>query len=124
MTRIVVCANTAENIVTFRGPLIDALKARGDEVIVIAQINGGERRLKEGGYRIIDVAIDSKGINPFRDLGLMFSLGRVYASLKPDVILNFTIKPVIFGTLSAKQVNIPVINTITGLGTAFINETW
>jgi glycosyltransferase involved in cell wall biosynthesis len=39
-------------------------------------------------------------------------------------LLNYTIKPVIFGTRAANTLNIPVINTITGLGTTFIKDNW
>jgi glycosyltransferase involved in cell wall biosynthesis len=43
--------------------------------------------------------------------------------IKPYAIFNFTIKPVIYGTLAAKLAKgIPVVNTITGLGTAFLSE--
>ena len=42
---------------------------------------------------------------------------------KPTAILNFTIKPVIYGTFAGKLLgDVPVINTITGLGTAFISS--
>jgi glycosyltransferase involved in cell wall biosynthesis len=39
-------------------------------------------------------------------------------------VLNFTIKPVIYGSLAACALSVPVINTITGLGTAFIKDSW
>jgi glycosyltransferase involved in cell wall biosynthesis len=40
--------------------------------------------------------------------------------VKPDIILHFTIKPNIYGTLAAKMLNIPVINNVCGLGTIFL----
>ena len=39
-------------------------------------------------------------------------------------LLGYTIKPNIYGSLAAHLLGIPVINNITGLGTAFIEQTW
>jgi glycosyltransferase involved in cell wall biosynthesis len=124
MARIVFCANTAWNLANFRAPIIDALLARGHEVVVVAGRDGSEDRLRDRGCRVVSFSIDSKGINPLRDLALIIKLRNFYARQRPDVILNFTIKAVIYGTLSAKLIKIPVINTITGLGTAFIENNW
>ena len=42
----------------------------------------------------------------------------------PDVILAFTIKPVIYAGISARLMGLPMVQTITGLGTVFIRSTW
>jgi glycosyltransferase involved in cell wall biosynthesis len=44
--------------------------------------------------------------------------------MKPDYLLLFTIKPVIYGAIAAKFFNIKLIVMITGLGTAFIANNW
>ena len=43
---------------------------------------------------------------------------------KPDEIFCFTIKPVIYGALAAKFLNIKMNVMITGLGTVFIKKNW
>jgi hypothetical protein len=43
---------------------------------------------------------------------------------KPNAYLGFTIKPNIWGSLAAQACGIPAINNISGLGTAFIRDTW
>jgi glycosyltransferase involved in cell wall biosynthesis len=40
--------------------------------------------------------------------------------VQPDVILQYTIKPNIYGTLAAKLAGIPTINNVSGLGTVFL----
>lgn len=52
----------------------------------------------------------------------MFSFYRLYKKLKPDVILQYTIKPNIYGTLAARLAVCPVINNISGLGTVFLDN--
>jgi glycosyltransferase involved in cell wall biosynthesis len=117
-------ANTAWNLANFRRPIITALLSRGDMVTAIAGADGAEAQLLSMGCRFEPLMIDSKGTNPLKDAGLAFTLSRHLAALRPDIILCFTIKPVIYGSLAARWRGITVINTITGLGTAFIADTW
>ena len=44
--------------------------------------------------------------------------------LKPSIVLLFSIKPVIYGSIAAKLLKIKSIVMITGLGTVFITENW
>jgi glycosyltransferase involved in cell wall biosynthesis len=68
------------------------------------------------------VRMDSRGANPIKDLALIFELGLIYKNLRPDVILHYTIKPNIYGTLAAAFLKIPVINNVCGLGTVFLKR--
>jgi glycosyltransferase involved in cell wall biosynthesis len=124
MARIAICANTTWNISHFRMPIVEGLRARGHDIIIVAKSDGSEAKLRAMGCEVIGLAVDAKGINPLKDLTLMLRLLQLYARKKPAVILNFTIKAVIYGSFSARSLGIPVINTITGLGTAFIEQTW
>jgi glycosyltransferase involved in cell wall biosynthesis len=45
-----------------------------------------------------------------------------YRSIRPDIILHYTIKPNIYGTLAAAMLRIPVINNVCGLGTVFLKD--
>ena len=47
---------------------------------------------------------------------------KLLKNIKPDYVLNFTIKPNIYGSLICKYLNIKNINTITGLGNIYINK--
>jgi glycosyltransferase involved in cell wall biosynthesis len=124
MTRIAFCANTAWNLANFRRPTIEALLERGDEVTVLAGADHSSADLKSLGCEVVALPIDSKGTNPIRDLALQRQIKHCLARYQPHVLLNYTIKPVIFGTRAAATMNIPVINTITGLGTTFIKDNW
>ena len=117
-------ANTAWNLANFRRPIIAALINRGDKVTAIAGADGAEAQLVSLGCSFEPLAVDSKGTNPLKDAGLALALAHRLAALRPDIILCFTIKPVIYGSLAARWRGIKVINTITGLGTAFIVDSW
>ncbi|MFI5369492.1 MAG: glycosyltransferase, partial [Spirochaetia bacterium] len=44
---------------------------------------------------------------------------RAYRQIRPDVILHYTIKPNLYGSLAARVLRIPVIDNVTGLGAVF-----
>jgi glycosyltransferase involved in cell wall biosynthesis len=46
----------------------------------------------------------------------------IYKKVRPDVILHYTIKPNIYGTIAASLLGIPVINNVCGLGTMFLKD--
>jgi glycosyltransferase involved in cell wall biosynthesis len=104
--------------------LIKALLKNGHEVIAIAPHDEYTVKLIEAGCQFEDVTMDSRGASPIRDLGLTLELHNIYRKVKPDVILHYTIKPNIYGTLAAALLKIPVINNVSGLGTIFLNEDW
>jgi glycosyltransferase involved in cell wall biosynthesis len=66
--------------------------------------------------------MDSRGANALRDFGLVIEFWSIYRHIRPDVILHFTIKPNIYGTLAATMLKIPVINNVCGLGTVFLKK--
>jgi len=68
--------------------------------------------------------MDNKGTNPVRDLALTLAYRKLFRRLRPAVVLHYTIKPVIYGSLAARTLGVPCVNMITGLGTAFIRDNW
>ena len=119
--RIAIVVNTSWNIFNFRKGLIKAFLERGDEVIAIAPFDKYSTELENIGCSYYPIKIENKGSNPIKDLKLIFNFYKLYKKVKPDIILHFTIKPNIYGTIAAKMVGIPVINNVSGLGTVFLH---
>ncbi len=120
--RIAIVINTAWNIYNFRMGLIRSFLAKNYEIHTIAPADGYEGYLTEAGCQHHSVVLDNKGSNPKNDIHYIYQLYKVYRKVKPDVILHFTIKPNLYGTLAAKLLGIPVINNVSGLGTVFLRE--
>lgn len=125
--RILVIAGFAESIVTFRGALLEALARAGCEVHVAAP--GVESTAQLGSshglheYGLHDVPLARAGTNPFADAKSLFALYRLMRRLRPDIVLPYTIKPVIYGTLAAWLARVPRrFALVTGLGYAFTGE--
>lgn len=120
--RIAVVLNTSWNIYNFRMSLVKRLLAEGHEVHTIAPKDEYTLRLQEAGCIHHNIRMDSRGANPIKDSALIAELFLTYRKVRPDVILHYTIKPNVYGTLAASMLGIPVINNVCGLGTAFLKD--
>jgi len=123
--RIVLSSNTAFSLYNFRLPLMRALKEKGYEVMAVSPEDGKYSELLRREFSFFPVkSLDRKGTNPIKDLKLFFEYFLLFRRLKPDLVINFTIKPNIYGSISAGLLGIPSISVITGLGYVFIRESW
>jgi glycosyltransferase involved in cell wall biosynthesis len=121
--RVALVINTSWNIWNFRRGLVKALQAAGHEVLAIAPPDAYSSRLEtELGCRYVPIQMENKGTNPIKDAQLTRRFVALYRRERPDVVLHFTIKPNIYGTLAARIAGVPSINNVSGLGTAFIVE--
>lgn len=119
--KIVVAANSAGNVVTFRQGLIRALKANGDRPIIIAPVDPpAEHRIQRLEVQRITVDVERSGLNPLTDLRLLLAYRKILKQLSPAAFLSFTIKPNIYGCIAARLLGIPAIPNISGLGTVFL----
>jgi glycosyltransferase involved in cell wall biosynthesis len=120
--KIAIVTNSSWAAYNFRLNLAEAIESNGFEVIFIIPFDGKySEKLKEN-FKCYNFAIDSKSLNPFKDLQTFFILFGIYMKVKPNLVCHFTIKLNIYGSLAAKLCNIPSIANITGLGTVFIKN--
>src|SRR5690554_1029195 len=125
--KFAISAGQAKSLINFRGPLIKALCDAGLEVHAIApNLNDDQKtraQLQAWGVITHDVPMQRTGTNPLRDLSTLHSLYRLFREIKPDAVLGYTIKPVIYGTLAAWLTRVPKRYVlITGLGYAFSDQ--
>ncbi|QMV03947.1 glycosyltransferase [Devosia sp. D6-9] len=122
MARVTIVAGLARSLVNFRGPLIDALLAAGHEVEAIAPPADEATLawLKERNIAFVPVDLTRSSLSPFKDLRVFNQIRSALARSKPDVLIAYTIKPVIYGTLAAFFAGVRRrYAMITGLGYAF-----
>ena len=117
--KVAILLNTSWNIYNFRLSLVKELIAQGHQVYAIAPKDKFSERLINYSCFYHEVKMDRRGITPIKDLALMIKFLFLFIKIKPDIILSFTIKPNIYGNITAGILRIPVINNICGLGTTF-----
>ncbi len=113
---IILTANTSWYIHNFRKNLIESLLNDGYNPIILAPDDS------YSGYFHVEyhnIKIKSQSKNLISDIVLLTDYLRLYRKLKPDLVLNFTLKPNLYSTIAASINKIPVINNITGLGDVF-----
>ena len=120
--KIAIVLNTSWNIYNFRMNFIRSLQAQGHEVHTVAPIDDYTRILREAGCIHHPVKMDSRGANPIKDTALIVELWSIYRKMRPDIILHYTIKPNVYGSLAAGMLGIPTINNVCGLGTVFLKD--
>lgn len=120
MKKILICANTTWYLYNFRTSLIRRLILDGYKVYIVSGHDNYIDGLTEMGCEHLPFKIESKSLNPLNELRTFLDYFLKVRRIRPDLILNFTIKPSIYGTLIGTFFSIRTINTITGLGTAFL----
>lgn len=119
---IFIIASHAPTLINLRGRLLMSLISAGWRVTAaVPDVDASMRRcLEEMGVAVVETALARTSLHPLDDFRYFRSLLELCQRLSPDVILSYTIKPVIWGTLAARVARVPrVVTMITGLGYAF-----
>lgn len=122
--KVLVIASFAESLLKFRGSFLSAIVAQGHAVHVAApglSVDIKTGQLLEGlGLCVHKIPIQRAGINPLADLMTMIAMRSLISRIEPDMVLGYTVKPVIYGCLAAWLERVPSrYALITGLGYAF-----
>lgn len=108
----------------FRGDLIKKIISFGYEVIVTGPNRDHIDKIEALGAKFAEIPINKNGVNPFADIRYQKALFRLFSEEKPDVVLGYTSKPVIYGSIAAKKAGVPHIAAmVTGAGYAFTSDT-
>jgi glycosyltransferase involved in cell wall biosynthesis len=112
----------AASLINFRGPFIAAMIAQGHHVHVTAPEIAPETamRLHMLGAVCHEVKLERTGLNPFGDIAYCFELWRLVRRIRPDLVVGYTIKPNVWGSVAAWLVSVRSAAIVTGLGYAFI----
>ncbi len=116
--RILILANSASGLYDFRNELLLRL-LKEYEVHISLPDADKVPALSEEGCVIHSIPLERRGMNPLKDSKLMLAYLKLIKKVSPDVVLTYTIKPNIYGSLCCRLCRIPYITNITGLGSVF-----
>lgn len=119
--KIIICGNSYWSLENFRTELIKELLKKNDLYLMSTGLK--KKLIKQfNEHNLLDVNFDNKFgyftfLNEIKNLILIFFY---YSKIKPDLVLSFNIKPVIYNTIiSFFFPQVKIINTITGSGRVF-----
>ena len=120
--RIVVIASFSPSLTRFRLELLKRMVEAGHEVIALAPEDDDEVKaeLAAIGIRFMTIPMARAGINPVEDLQTFGAIWRRLRQLKPDAIMPYTMKPIIYGGIAARLAGVDERSfLVTGLGYVF-----
>lgn len=120
MKTLLIITNVDWFLISHRLVLAKAALQNGWKVYVACQDTGRSHEIVNEGIEFIDFPLSRSGTNPIEEIRLYLRFKKLYNQIKPDVVHQITIKPVIYGSLAAKSENIRgVVNAISGMGYMF-----
>jgi len=122
MARVLVIASFTPSLINFRGALLRRFLELGHEALTCSPEPDSEAVAELAGMGIRHIAFPMRraGMNPIDDLRTLSALRAIMRRERPDHVLAYTIKPVIYGCLAASKERIPHAHAlVTGLGTTF-----
>ncbi|MEJ5089245.1 glycosyltransferase [Sphingobacterium faecium] len=123
MKTLLILTNVDWFLISHRLILAKAAVAAGWKVYVACEDTGKAQDISVDGIEFIDFPFSRSGINPIEEFKLYKRFIKLYKEIKPDVIHQITIKPVVYGSIAAQKLNIKgVVNAISGMGYMFTKE--
>lgn len=121
MKKIIIVASLPESLINFRGELIQNIKDKDCEVITVSPPPSEVYSdiFKKKKIINIPISIVRSKLDPLGDLIYFIKLFKIFRKQSPDVILSYTIKPVIWSGVASKFCKTNFYALITGLGFAF-----
>ena len=121
MKKFILVSPKNRTVYNFRGELVKKIQSLGYEVIVTGPNDTDIEKINALGVRFIKVPVNKNGISVKEDLGYYKTLKKLMKEEKPDVMLGYTIKPIVYGCAAAKKAGVKNVNAlITGMGYTFI----
>jgi len=123
MKKALIIGGECLSLMMFRGELLKSFKAHHYEVFACS---GGKNEqatnwFKDTGINFIPLQFRRTGLNPLSDLLFFLKLVKTIKKINPDIILVYTIKPVIYALLASHICKVKnCYALITGLGYSFM----
>ena len=125
--KIVIMGTLPSSLYNFRGHLLQCFKGYGANVVALASgaITSDIQVIRSLGPDYIDYPVSRSGLKPKDDFKTFKALRSIFKKQQPDVILAYTIKPIIWGAFAARCLpNCRFYALVTGLGFACQRGNW
>lgn len=122
MNSILVLTNNIGGLHSFRKEVMAALIDAGNKVYISYPDNDERANYFDKiGCNMIHLPFNRRGMNPLKDLKLLYDYIKLVKRVKPKAVLTYTIKPNIYGGMACALCKVPQLANITGLGDSIEN---
>lgn len=117
MDRIVYLVTEDWYFLSHRLPAARTARDMGLQVHVVTRSNGNTEQFDREGFVLHPISVNRTGTSISDDLALIRQLSSLFRQIKPRLVHNVALKPIVYGSQAAKMAsNPPVINAFAGLG--------
>jgi glycosyltransferase involved in cell wall biosynthesis len=124
--KILIISSQSNSLITFRGNLIKTFIEKGHNVIAYAPGFSAQEKntLVSWGTTCEEIYLNRTGTSIINDLKTLGTIYRKINTHRPHLVLAYTVKPVLYGSIAASWAGVPKIySMITGLGWTFNTNT-
>lgn len=125
--KVLIIGTLPSSLYNFRGQLLQCFKRLGANVKALASgaSTTDVKNVELLGTEYIDYPVSRSGLYPKEDFKTFKALRNIFKEQQPNVILAYTIKPIIWGAFAARCLpNCRFYALVTGLGFAFQKGGW
>ncbi|MBH44247.1 MAG: hypothetical protein CMD88_02170 [Gammaproteobacteria bacterium] len=119
---ITLVSNNYWTLYKFRYDVIEMFVKKGYKVNLIAHKDKYHLNFDSERINKYFIPVEVRSTNILTELKTFISLYNIYKDLKTDIIIHFTIKPNIYGSILARYFKIKSISFITGVGYIFTSK--
>ena len=122
--RVLFVDNDVNSFYSYRIEMARAARDAGFDVHIACPPGKAVEILLNEGFTFHPIPMTRSGLTPWKELGTIVALFRLYRKLRPDLVHHLRLKPVLYGGLAAYGAGVPaVVGLLTGLGYVFTAET-
>ena len=119
MKKIIIFSNTSWSLYNFRKNLLKELIKKKFKVIILSNKDETTNKLKDIGCIFYQIKIERRGSKILSEIFTLINIYKIVKNIRPNFLLNFTIKPIIYGSLVSRILKIKTLNTLDGIGATF-----
>jgi len=95
----------------------------GYDVAIATRVSTYAERIRQAGFTLVPISLQRESRNPLKELFAFVELVRLYRRIRPQIVQQVAMKPVLYGSFAAWVARVPVvINIFGGLGYAFTDR--
>ncbi|TVZ72906.1 glycosyltransferase involved in cell wall biosynthesis [Rhizobium mongolense USDA 1844] len=120
--RILVLSSYSRSLTNFRLELLKSMVRAGHVVVAAGPEDDPDVKsdLSKIGVEFARIPMARASLSPVRDIATFFQIRRLIKKIRPDVVVPYTMKPIVYGGIAARSAGVPRrCFLVTGLGHVF-----
>jgi glycosyltransferase involved in cell wall biosynthesis len=120
--RILVLSSYSRSLTNFRLELLKSMVRAGHVVVAAGPEDDPDVKadLSKIGVEFARIPMARASLSPVRDIATFLQIRRLIKKIRPDVVVAYTMKPIVYGGIAARSAEVPRrCFLVTGLGHVF-----